>query len=77
MLQKPNGAQSIEIRVGIGGAGGQGFGQFIGGNDNIQGANITAGGNGGDGWVSYADPNGGGTEIDLTDILDRLTALEA
>jgi hypothetical protein len=27
--------------------------------------------------VSYADPNGGGTEIDLTDILSRLNALEA
>jgi hypothetical protein len=27
--------------------------------------------------VSYADPNSGGIEIDLTAILNRLTALEA
>jgi hypothetical protein len=44
---------------------------------NYTGFVLVAGGNGGNGFVSYADPNGGGTEIDLTDILDRLTALEA
>jgi hypothetical protein len=74
VLQKPNGAQSIEIRVGIGGAGGQGFSQFIGGNGNQQGTNITGGGSGGDGWVSVADPNSGGIEVDLLSIVNRLTA---
>ena len=77
VIQKPSGARSIKIFVGTGGAGGQGFSEFIGNNDNVQGANVAAGGNGGNGFVSYADPNGGGTEIDLEDILDRLTALEA
>ena len=67
LLNKPVGAQSIEIHVGTGGAGGAAFPSAI----------IYAGGNGGDGFVSYADPNSGGIEIDLTEILNRLTALEA
>jgi len=71
-----NRAQSIKIFVGYGGAGGQGFSQFIGGNDNIQGANVAAGGNGGNGFVSVADPNSGGIEVDLLNVLSRLTALE-
>ena len=71
-----NRAQSIKIFVGYGGAGGQGFSEFIGGNDNVQGANVAAGGNGGNGFVSVADPNSGGIEVDLLNILSRLTALE-
>ncbi|CAI8227247.1 Uncharacterised protein [marine metagenome] len=71
-----NRAQSIKIFVGYGGAGGQGFSEFIGGNDNVQGANVAAGGNGGNGFVSVADPNSGGIEVDLLNVLSRLTALE-
>ena len=67
LLNKPSGAQSIEIHVGTGGTGGAAFPAAI----------IYAGGNGGDGFVSYADPNSGGIEIDLAAILNRLTALEA
>jgi hypothetical protein len=67
LLNKPVGAQSIEIHVGTGGAGGAAFPSAI----------IYAGGNGGDGFVSYADPNSGGIEINLVEILNRLSALEA
>tara|TARA_R110002096_G_scaffold664_1_gene3904 strand:- start:345 stop:2876 length:2532 start_codon:yes stop_codon:yes gene_type:complete len=67
LLTKPSGAQSIKIHVGTGGTGGAAFPAAI----------IYAGGNGGNGFVSYADPNSGGIEIDLTAILNRLTALEA
>ena len=74
LINKPSGAQSIEIRVGIGGAGGQGFSQFIGGNGNQQGTNITGGGSGGDGWVSVADPNSGGIEVHLLSSVNRPTA---
>ena len=74
LITKPNGAQSVKLFVGTGGAGGQGFSQFIGNNDNIQGANVAAGGNGGNGFVSVADPNSGGIEVDLLSIVNRLTA---
>jgi len=74
LITKPNGAQSVKLFVGTGGAGGQGFSQFIGNNDNIQGANVAAGGNGGNGFVSVSDPNSGGIEVDLLSIVNRLTA---
>ena len=66
LLYKPSGAQSIKMYVGTGGTGGAAFPAAI----------IYAGGNGGDGFVSYADPNSGGIEIDLTEILNRLSALD-
>jgi len=74
LINKPTGAQSIRIFVGTGGTGGQGFSQFIGNNGNQQGTNITAGGNGGNGYVQVADPNSGGIEVDLLSIVNRLTA---
>ena len=77
VLQKPSGAQSIKIFVGTGGTGGAGQEQTQNGQGDWVGFQLIKGGNGGNGFVSYADPNGGGTEIDLTDILSRLNALEA
>ena len=77
VLQKPSGAQSIKIFVGTGGTGGAGQVQTQNGQGDWVGFQLIKGGNGGNGFVSYADPNGGGTEIDLTDILSRLNALEA
>ncbi len=74
LINKPSGAQSVKLFVGTGGTGGQGFSQFIGGNDNVQGANVAGGGNGGNGFVSVADPNSGGIEVDLLSIVNRLTA---
>jgi len=74
LINKPNGAQSVKVFVGTGGAGGQGFSTFIGGNGNVQGANVAAGGNGGNGFVAVADPNSGGIEVDLLSIVNRLTA---
>jgi hypothetical protein len=74
LINKPSGAQSVKLFVGTGGTGGQGFSQFIGNNGNQQGTNITAGGNGGNGFVSVADPNSGGIEVDLLSIVNRLTA---
>ena len=74
LINKPSGAQSVKMFVGTGGAGGQGYSEFIGGNDNIQGANVAAGGNGGNGFVSIADPNSGGIEVDLLSIINRLNA---
>jgi hypothetical protein len=74
LINKPSGAQSVKLFVGTGGTGGQGFSQFIGPNDQLQGTNITAGGNGGNGYVSVADPNTGGIEVDLLSIVNRLTA---
>jgi len=35
---------------------------------------VAAGGNGGNGFVSVADPNSGGIEVDLLSIVNRLTA---
>jgi len=66
LINKPSNCQSIEIYVGAGGVGGQAF----------PSSNIVAGGNGGDGYASYADNAAGGIEVDLIDILARLTALE-
>jgi hypothetical protein len=77
ILTKPSGANSITIHVGVGGIGGEGqsmtYNEFQG---DWKGFSLVAGGNGGNGFVSYADPNSGGVEIDLQAILARLTALE-
>jgi hypothetical protein len=76
-ITKPSGAHSIKITVGVGGLGGAGTQTITQGQeDNISGYSTAAGGNGGNGFVSYTDPSGGGAEIDLPDILARLTALE-
>jgi hypothetical protein len=77
ILTKPSGANSITMHVGVGGIGGEGqsmtYNEFQG---DWKGFSLVAGGNGGDGFISYADPNSGGVEIDLQAILARLTALE-
>ena len=77
ILTKPSGANSITMHVGVGGIGGEGqsmtYNEFQG---DWKGFSLVAGGNGGNGFVSYADPNSGGVEIDLQAILARLTALE-
>ena len=72
-----NRAQSLKIFVGYGGAGGAGQSQTYNDNSgNWSGFDLVAGGNGGNGFVSVADPNAGGIEVDLLNILSRLTALE-
>jgi hypothetical protein len=71
----PTGATQIAVYLGAGGAGGY---FYYAGSPNGNQAAVTsvAGGNGGSGYVTYADPQSGGIEIDLTSILTRLNALE-
>jgi hypothetical protein len=71
----PTGATQIAVYLGAGGAGGYFY--YAGSpNGNQAPVTSTAGGNGGSGYVTYADPQSGGIEIDLTSILTRLNALE-
>ena len=75
LVNKPSGAQSVKIFVGTGGVGGAG--QSMHYNDNTgnwSGFSLTKGGDGGDGFVSIADPNSGGIEVDLLSIINRLNA---
>ena len=72
----PAGATQIAVYLGAGGAGGHFYyGGSPNGNQGV--VSSTDGGDGGDGYVTYADPESGGIEIDLTSILTRLNALEA
>ena len=72
---KPSGAQSVKMFVGTGGTGGASQSQTYNNNSgNWNGFNLYAGGNGGNGFVSIADPNSGGIEVDLLSILNRLSA---
>lgn len=72
---KPSGAQSVKMFVGTGGTGGASQSQTYNNNSgNWTGFNLYAGGNGGNGFVSIADPNSGGIEVDLLSILNRLSA---
>jgi hypothetical protein len=41
---------------------------------NWTGFSVAAGASGGDGFVSIADPNSGGIEVDLLSIVNRLNA---
>ena len=78
LISKPSNAQSVRMFVGTGGTGGAGQSQTYNDNTgNYNGFSLQPGGAGGNGFVSIADPNSGGIEVDLLSILTRLTALEA
>jgi len=78
----PTGTQSVKSFVGTGGSGGSGgqigFYYYQGPEQNqyFRYAFSVRGGNGGDGFVSIADPNSGGIEVDLVALVNRVTALE-
>lgn len=79
----PTGAQSVKIYVGAGGSGGVPSGSGTVYYDNgvpvykyMSGRYISCGRDGGDGYVSIADPYVGGVEVDLVDLMNRVTALE-
>jgi len=77
LISKPSNAQSVKMFVGTGGTGGAGQSQTYNDNTgNYNGFSLQPGGAGGNGFVSIADPNSGGIEVDLLSILTRLTALE-
>jgi len=78
----PTGTQSVKSFVGTGGSGGSGgqigFYYYQGPEQNqyFRYAYSVRGGDGGDGFVSIADPNSGGIEVDLVALVNRVTALE-
>ena len=75
LINKPSNAQSVKIFVGTGGIGGEGQAMHYNDNNgNWSGFSLVAGANGGDGYVSIADPNSGGIEVDLLSIVNRLNA---
>ena len=79
----PTGTQSVKSFVGTGGAGAAGgiipYIFLQGPEENVVTgyASSVGGGNGGNGFVSIADPNSGGIEIDLVSLANRITALES
>jgi len=81
----PSGAKSVKVYIGAGGDGGvPGGGATITYSNGVPiygtysgGYKICCGAPGGSGYVSIADPNSGGVEIDLVDMRDRIIALEA
>ena len=73
LVSKPAGAQSIKIFVGTGGAGGAYYRPATP-NGNWPAISTYSGGDGGHGFVSVADPNTGGVEVDLLSIVNRLNA---
>jgi len=78
----PTGTQSVKAFVGTGGAGAAGgiipYTFLQGGQQNpVTGyASSVGGGDGGNGFISIADPNSGGIEVDLVSLANRITALE-
>jgi hypothetical protein len=78
----PTGTQSVKSFVGTGGAGAAGgiipYIFLQGGQQNVVTgyASSVGGGNGGNGFISIADPNSGGIEVDLVSLANRITALE-
>jgi hypothetical protein len=75
LVAKPSNAQSVKMFVGTGGAGGTGHTMHYNNNSgNWTGFSVAAGARGGDGFVSIADPNSGGIEVDLLSIVNRLNA---
>ena len=74
LVTKPSNAQSVRMTVGAGGTGG--YWNYTHPNpDSDNYVVITvAGYSGGNGFVSIADPNSGGIEVDLLSILTRLNA---
>ena len=82
----PSNANSVKVYVGAGGAGGvPGGGASITYASGVPiygsysgGYKVCCGAPGGDGYVSISDPyEGGGVEIDLVDLRDRIIALES
>ena len=79
----PTGTQSVKSFVGTGGAGAAGgiipYIFLQGPEENVVTgyASSVGGGNGGNGFVSIADPNSGGIEVDLVSLANRITALES
>jgi len=79
----PSGTQSVKVFVGSGGSGGAAgslaWSHLQGPDNNVINHTMTrvAGGDGGDGYVSIADPNSGGIEVDLVALTNRITALES
>jgi hypothetical protein len=79
----PTGTQSVKSFVGTGGAGAAGgiipYIYLQGPEQNVVTgyASSVGGGNGGNGYISIADPNSGGIEVDLVALVNRVTALEA
>lgn len=75
LVAKPSNAQSVKMFVGTGGTGGAGHTMHYNNNSgNWTGFSVAAGASGGDGFVSIADPNSGGIEVDLLSIVNRLNA---
>jgi len=78
----PTNTQSVKAFVGTGGSGGAGgnitYTYLQGPEQNvITGASYSVrGGNGGNGYISIADPNSGGIEVDLVALVNRVTQLE-
>jgi hypothetical protein len=74
-LSVPSGATQFVVFVGQGGAGAYFF--YPGSpNGNQPAFGTIRGGNGGDGYVTVADPNSGGIEVDLVSVINRITTLE-
>jgi len=71
----PSGALSVKIFIGSGGLGGVPSASQYGSAGSW--SYVHSGGNGGNGYASIADPNSGGIEVDLLDLLSRIEALEA
>ena len=92
IITVPTGAKSMKIHIGAGGAGGgkdsyhsdfSGFYQINGENaawikqSSSSQYYVMTGQDGGDGYFEFSDPNTGGIEVDLVDLLNRVNALEA
>lgn len=91
IISVPSGAKSLKIHLGTGGQGGGKDGAVDVWNDYYSGGVMTGwfyttggttyyltnGADGGDGYFEFSDPNTGGIEVDLVDLLNRVIALEA
>jgi len=73
LVAKPANAQSVKMFVGTGGAGGAYY-HPASPNGNNPARYTYTGGRGGHGFVTIADPNSGGVEVDLLSIVNRLNA---
>ena len=91
IITVPSGAKSLKIHLGAGGTGGGKTGSLPSGfaavnvgsvmtgwsySSDGQTYYLTNGANGGDGFFEFSDPNTGGIEVDLVNLLNRVIALE-
>jgi len=74
-LSVPSGATQVVVSVGTGGVGAR-FSYNGSPNGNQPPFYTIKGGDGGDGYVTIADPNSGGIEVDLVSLINRITVLE-